>query len=389
MNIAVLTKAPFPEGNASATYVLNVCRALNACGHRVTVFGCLRSKPQRFPVNGEIEGITYSNFPVFQKNKLHIYAYDNLWGAYASHLLKNSEKYDLILLYGGMKKEAKAIFRFCKKNKILYGAFNSEWYTPESFSSSSKKHFVEQACELIPFNADHADVAIQISTLLTEHFCSKGVKSIMIPNIVDLADPKWNCRKDLHAGDVLKLAYAGVPGVGKDELGTVISAIDTLPEEKKGKVELHIYGSTDAQLREYLSLVGISELPLGVYCHGRKAQHEIPGLLNECHYTILIRKPTLRANAGFPTKMVESFAAGVPFIANATGDIGTYLKNGENGVLVHDESVEACREAILEAFRLLPQNELMRKAAFATAEDHFDYREYIPQMKAFLSQFEF
>lgn len=389
MKIAVFFKGPFPEGNASATYVLNVCRVLNACGHRVTVFGCLRSKPQRFPVNGEIEGITYRNFPVFQKNKFLIYAYDSLWGVYATSLLKSFDMYDLILLYGGLKKEAEAIYRFCKKNGVLYGAFNSEWYAPENFSSSAKKKLVEQSCGLIPFNADHADVAIQISTLLTEHFKNKGVKSIMIPNIVDLTDEKWNCKKANLEESVLKLAYAGVPGVGKDELGTVISAIATLPEEKRGKVELHIYGSTDAQLREYLSMVGIAELPDGVYCHGRKAQHEIPGLLNECHYTILIRKPTLRANAGFPTKMVESFAAGVPFIANATGDIGTYLKNGENGVLVRDESVEACREAILEAFRLLPKNELMRKAAFATAEDHFDYREYIPLTKAFLSQFEF
>lgn len=388
MRIAVLTKAPFPEGNASATYVLNVCRVLNACGHQVTVFGCLRSAPLHFPTNGEIEGIAYRNFSAFSKRKISVYFYDRLWGHYIIDVLKNYDRFDIIFLYGGSRTEAEKVFLFCKKRKTLYCAFNCEWFTEESFQSSVSSKLVKDMVGLIPFNADHADLGVLISSLLLSYFQKHKIPSIFIPNIVDLNDYKWNCRKVLPKGEVLKLAYAGVPGVGKDELGTVISAISLLPEDLKGKVELHIYGSTVSQLQEYLSMVGIPKLPNGVYCHGRKPQNEIPALLNECHFTILIRKPTLRANAGFSTKMVESYASGVPFIANVTGDIGVYLKNGENGVLVHDESVEACRDAILEAYHLLPRNEEMRRHAFATAEEYFEYRKYIPKMKDFLSQFE-
>lgn len=384
MKIAVFCKAPFPEGTAASTYVLNVCRVMQSCGHEVTVFGCLRNKPARFPVNGEIDGIAYRNFPAFQKNKLLVYLYDNCWGEYIVNTLSRQRGVDIAFLCGGLVKEAKKVNAYCKRKGILYGAFNSEWYTPESFSSSVKKSYVEQATGLIPYNATHADVAIQISTLLTEHFQKNGVRTVMMPNIVDLTDPKWNGRKSAPAGDILKLAYAGVPGVGKDELGTVIEAMTMLPEAYRKKVELNIYGPTQAKLQEYLNMVGVAHIPDTVICHGRKNQNEIPALLNDCHYTVLIRKPSLRTNAGFSTKMVESFAAGLPMIANVTGDIGTYLKDGVNGVVVADDTAQACRDALIRAVDLLPSNQSMRQAAIATAQEHFDYRGYIGQMQQFL-----
>ena len=235
-----------------------------------------------------------------------------------------------------------------------------------------------------PYMAKNADMAILISSLLTDYFEANGVHSIMIPNIVDLSDKKWNVRKAKIDNDVLKIAYAGVPGVGKDELATVVKAILLLPDDKKSKTELHIYGSSADALKSYLCSQEVLEIPSFVVCHGRLMQEEIPARLNECHYTILIRKPSLRANAGFSTKMVESFAAGIPMIANITGDIGTYLKDGINGLIVDDESVQACSKALLAAWSYLDRNPIMREEALKTAANNFDYRQYCNEMSKFL-----
>ena len=384
MKIAVFCKAPIPEGSAPSTYVLNVCRVMQACGHEVTVFGCLRSKPSRFPVNGEIDGVVYRNFPTFQKHKLLAYLYDNCWGNWVVKTLSQFDKPDLVFLYGGLTSEAKVIHNYCKKKGILYGAFNAEWYTPESFSLATSKSHVEQAMGLIPYNAAHADVAIQISTLLTKHFQENGVKTIFIPNIVDLTEPKWDCRKLAVQDGVLRLAYAGVPGVGKDELATVVRAIGLLPADKREKTQLHIYGPDEKGLLAYLQSQEIDAIPSYVICHGRQKQNEIPAKLNECHFTVLIRKPSLRTNAGFSTKMVESFAAGIPMIANYTGDIATYLQDGVNGIVVADDSAEACMHALIRAFNMLENNHMMRQAAIVTAKEHFDYRKHIDPMQQFL-----
>ncbi|MBQ8320987.1 MAG: glycosyltransferase [Clostridia bacterium] len=386
MNILILSTAPFPDGNASSTYILNVCRTMVACGHNVTVVGCRRTIKTEYPLNGEYEGIKYVNFDATAHNKLVMYVYNLHFEVYAKHILRKLEKPEVVFLYGGIESTAKAVRKYCHRRSIKFGGFNCEWYTEECFSATVSKRHVKGTVGLIPYVAKNADAGILISSLLTDYFKEQGTHAVMIPNIVDLTDEKWNVKKDVDEPNKLKIAYAGVPGVGKDELGTVVRAIGEMPEELKAKTELHVYGPDEKGLLSYLKTQGIDEVPNYVVCHGRQKQDEIPAKLNECHFTVLIRKPTRRANAGFSTKMVESFAAGIPFIANITGDIGTYLKDGENGIVVADESVEACRDALIRAWEMLDKNPKMRKSAYETAVQNFDYRLYSDAMGRFLSK---
>ena len=385
MRIAVITKAPFPDGNASSTYILNVCRVMERCGHHVTVLGCRRGLKTDYPIEGAFDGIEYVNFDSVRRGKVLTYLYDNFFERYAIHKLRRLGDQDVVFLYGGTVTVASALKRYCERKNMKFGAFECEWFTKDSFSSQVSQKHITDIVNLIPYAAKNADVAILISSYLTKYFLSCNVPSIMIPNIVDLADEKWNVRRSDVPCDKMKIAYAGIPGVGKDELGTVIKAIELLPEQLKEKVELHVYGPGDEEMMFYLKPQGVETLPSNVICHGRQKQDLIPECLNECHYTVLIRKPGQRANAGFSTKMVESFAAGIPFIANITGDIATYLKDGENGIVVADDSVEACRDALIRAWELLCKNTEMRAAAYKTAQDNFDYRLYVDTMRDFLS----
>ena len=385
MRIAVITKAPFPDGTAPSTYILNVCRVMERCGHHVTVLGCRRGHMTDHPVEGVFDGIEYINFDSVRRGKMLTYLYDNFFERYAIEMLRRLGNQDIVFLYGGTVTVASVLKRYCERKNMKFGAFECEWFTKDSFSSQVSQKHITDIVNLIPYAAKNADVAILISSYLTKYFLSCNVPSIMIPNIVDLADEKWNVRKSAAACDKLKIAYAGIPGVGKDELGTVIKAIELLPENFKEKVELHVYGPDEEKMKFYLNLQGVEAVPSNVICHGKQKQDQIPERLNECHYTILIRKPGQRANAGFSTKMVESFAAGIPFIANITGDIATYLKDEENGIVVADESVEACRAALIRAWELLDKNSEMRVAAYKTAQDNFDYRIYVDAMKDFLS----
>ena len=385
MKIAVVTKAPFPDGNASATYVLNVCRVMKLCGHDLTVLGCRRGLKTDHAAVGEFDGIKYLNYDATKHSKIVTYLYDNKFERYATKTLSKLGRFDIIFLYGGTVTVAEALKNYCDKKGMRFGAFNCEWYTEDCFSSGVSRRYIRETVDLIPYVAKNADVAILISTLLTNYFEDQGTHSVMIPNIVDLTDNKWDTRQSNVGTEKMKIAYAGSPSVGKDELATVIKSIELLPDDIKNRTELNIYGPNKDELMACLKTEGLSEIPSQVICHGRKKQDDIPALLNDCHYTILIRKPSLRANAGFSTKMVESFAAGVPFIANITGDIATYLKDGENGIVVANDSLEACCDAMISAYEKLDKNPEMRKAAFKTAQDNFDYRKYKDAMEEFLN----
>lgn len=385
MNIVILSTSPFPDGNASSTYMLNVCRTMVACGHNVTVIGCRRTLKTDFPLNGEFEGIKYLNFDATAHNKLVMYAYNLHFEVFAKSFLRKLNGTDIVFLYGNTVPVAESVKRYCRRKNIKFGAFDCEWYTEECFAPGVSKRHIKGTVGHIPHMAQNADAAILISTMLTDYFKENGVHSVMIPNIVDFADEKWNVKKAAVADGKLKIAYAGVPGVGKDELGVAVKAIGELPEDKRSNTELHVYGPDEKGLLAYLKTQDLDAIPPYVICHGRQKQNEIPAKLNECHFTVLIRKPTRRANAGFSTKMVESFAAGIPFIANITGDIATYLKDGENGIVVSDESVEACRDALVRAWEMLDKNPEMRKKAYKTAEDNFDCKLYVGVMKDFLA----
>ena len=388
MNIVILTKSPFPDGNAASTYVLNCCRVMTACGHHVMVIGCRRGLETTYPAIGTFEGIEYINFETQKHAKPLVYLFDKVWYRYAQYHLTRLKNTDIAFLFGGTKTIAKKIYSYCKKHSIKYGAFNCEWYAPDSFDKNTDASIIKDMVDLIPFNAEHADVAIQISTLLTHYFEEHHVKTIMLPNMVDLKDNKWDCRIENAGTSKLKLAYAGVPGVGKDELGVVIEAMCLLPEPCRSRTELHIWGLDTVGVEAYMGEKSdlLRDLAGCVVCHGRANQEDVPRLINECHYTVLIRTPSLRTNAGFSTKMVESFAAGVPVMANLTGDIGEYLKDGINGIIVQDDSVQACEVAIERAFTMLDKNPSMRVHARKTAEDVFEYHNFINQTDAFFKK---
>src|SRR5208282_6294467 len=67
---------------------------------------------------------------------------------------------------------------------------------------------------------------------------------------------------------------------------------------------------------------------------GRMPHSEALQTLAGMDFSILLR-PNLRyAHAGFPTKLGESLAMGVPVICNLTSDLGMYVRDGQEGIVV-------------------------------------------------------
>jgi glycosyltransferase involved in cell wall biosynthesis len=99
----------------------------------------------------------------------------------------------------------------------------------------------------------------------------------------------------------------------------------------------------------------------------------------------LLRPDARYAHAGFPTKVVESFAVGTPVLANLTSDLGRYLVDGRNGLVCDADSADAVVGTLVRALRLSPgQLGALRTEARRTAERSFDYRAHVGSVAAFL-----
>jgi len=119
--------------------------------------------------------------------------------------------------------------------------------------------------------------------------------------------------------------------------------------------------------------------------HGRIDQSRVPALLKQADFSVLFRPQRRSSNAGFSTKLVESLAAGVPVIANVTGDIAVYIKDGKEGILVADESYDSILAGLRYALSL-EKNALfeMREAAKQCAERNFNYEVYCGGLQKFM-----
>jgi glycosyltransferase involved in cell wall biosynthesis len=120
----------------------------------------------------------------------------------------------------------------------------------------------------------------------------------------------------------------------------VLGAIDAVATESDGLIVLGRQAHGDvARLLEVAAGHAAAPLPCGVYVAGARKEE-------------------------FGLAIVEALAAGLPVVAPAAGGPATYVRDGVDGVLVHEASVEALGDAMRRALDLAP---VAGRAAAATA----------------------
>ena len=119
-----------------------------------------------------------------------------------------------------------------------------------------------------------------------------------------------------------------------------------------------------------------------VNCIGKVQRQEVLKNLEEADFTVLIRLSELRyAKAGFPTKVPESLATGTPVICNLSSDLGMYLKDGENAIILKSRDVNDVAIGLRRAIHLSEaEKRKMQIAARKTAERCFDYKLYAEEL---------
>jgi len=98
----------------------------------------------------------------------------------------------------------------------------------------------------------------------------------------------------------------------------------------------------------------------------------------------LLRPNQRFAQAGFPTKLVESLAAGVPAIVNSTGDIAQFVSDGEEGILLPDQSASSLALGIKRILAMPRERWLeMSSAAKKRAVRSFHYQGFVAACRDF------
>lgn len=384
--IAYVGPFAFPWGQAGSRRVYGVARALVDCGYRVIV-GAGQQGPAGLSVDYECPDLLYEaigEMSAATDSRLHKLNQSLLASGKrtVAWLESMPSRPGVVVAYGAGAAFMHRIRAWCRVAKVPLIADVVEWYDgmhmlggyfgPFHASSKLAMHYYYPKC----------DGVIAISDLLSDHYRAKGVRVIRIPPILDVM--AFPVRPPSSRADVapIRLIYAGTPG-RKDLLATIIKGI-SLADPAGKAFALDVLGPTKSQVE---SLLGGAPAPGFVSVIGPVPQVSIPETLQKADFSVFLREPLRFANAGFPTKFVESLANGVPVIANLTSDLHRHLQDSVNGYVCENSSAEALATT-LSRVRTTSVNQRcqMREHARRKAESSFDYRRHVQDLSIFLDE---
>lgn len=374
-NALFIISSSFPYGEAFSSRARNMIKLFNECGYKVFV---IAPDTQKSTDCIELESFDYETHYVHDpKNFLSLSGIGTA-KPYIKAIEKLSKyvKFNLIVS-SAMVHVTDYLYKWSRENHVPYIMEQCEWYDASTFKGGKFNPYYREHIRLIEKKNKRVDGIIAISKLFEEHYTDMGVKTVRVPTILDIKNTSF--REHVNESEKIHIIFAGSLGKGKEKLANIFNALKQVNKDTI-KIVLDIYGANENQVLENIKndFKLLSEIKEFVYIHGRIPQCEIPNKVKEADFTIFIRPNRKSSNAGFPTKFAESLAVGTPVITNLTGDIGLYLRDGENGLAVSDDSEDQLKNTFNKIIEMKAEDlSKMRKIARKTAEQYFDFREYI------------
>lgn len=364
----------FPEGEAASRRILGVAQSLVMSGRDVVVCSGNAGTPSTLSVSGHpalIRHVPLGDRP--RSMRAHpLQALRTLvgWGRAATRWLeKQPTRPTHVIVYGGQASYALNVYRWCHRNHVAVIQDVVEWHEPAQFTGGRLNPGLWSSELAMRAIYPRSDGMIAISSFLRRTYEPHlgGRVTVVPPTTVALEPKARNAQR--HA---LRLAYAGSPG-NKEILAPLVEATIALADAGNA-VQLRLAG-IDAT-----TLAQISGQPAhdAVTALGRISHEDVTSLVCDADFTVLLRNASRCTDAGFPTKFVESLAAGTPVIGNLTSDLATYLRDGETGLVVSSTSRVAVEEALRRALGLKPhEHAAMSLNASRSARCNFDPSAYV------------
>lgn len=133
----------------------------------------------------------------------------------------------------------------------------------------------------------------------------------------------------------IKVGYLGSFGK-KDMVEGIIQAVEFLRDDHPNAI-LHLYGPLDAFLRFDQE----NALPAWVSYEGSPVYTQLADHLRSCSVLVSLRDRSIYSQFGFPTKLIEYLASGVPVISTNSAEVDKIVRHEEHLLLCDAEDVHA------------------------------------------------
>jgi glycosyltransferase involved in cell wall biosynthesis len=359
--IVIITNSPFPNGLAPTNRILSYGKGFLCNGYQPEVI-CIRPTDQYAnSLNNEASGI-YEGIKYSYPGRITIRV-KSFWGRRLNDIIAVISSLILFLSLLRRKKISFSIFygndiaaevlfilisRLFGKNIYKEESENPTIYFGNSKSilnTCRKRFYINNIYGLY-----HG--LLVMTNPLTDFFMSKSIpqkKLLLVPQTVDHMLFNQNVQSSKKYSNNIYVAYIGSLNQQKDGVQTLVESF-TIVLSKYPQLDLLIAGEGSIQEKIDLTLL-IEKLQLQHNIHyiGQIAHKEIPFFLQGAKILVSCRPKSLQSDFGFPTKIVEYLASGIPIVTTATGDLKYYLKDKVNAFIADYAEPVAFGLKILEA----------------------------------------
>ncbi|MBD5190641.1 MAG: glycosyltransferase family 4 protein [Bacteroidales bacterium] len=368
----------FPNFDAASQRVLNNARILRELGHEVVFIaygGIIDSEAQSSDGYGTYDGFKY---------------------LVTDELLSTKNIFQRFLQQVNRGKIANNVINrdYSDWNVIEYNSYFTrgwsditEWYDTSDFAGGYLSYGFWRSEYNLKIKQKLVPKKILISSFLDQYY--RDSDNIIIPPLINIDDCKWSMELSRipmtissHKGR--RIIFAGTPAK-KDLLSNVISALCHLVVNGDRSVQLIILGVDPNNMYKYCSREQLNLLKDNIVIVGRVPQDSVPAYYKLADFSLIIREPTKKNMAGFPTKMAESMAAGCPVLMTPTSDLERYVQNGVQGILIPDTRIDSIVSGLKTISNLSNDRiQEMKFRAKSLALTKFDWRNYISPMQDFI-----
>ena len=250
---------------------------------------------------------------------------------------------------------------FCLRKKLIPIYLElCEWFPASHFRGGCTSWRFYNAVFVRNLIAKKVDGVICISSDIYHKVGHIGVvRRLIVPAMILPRESALNFLKQKEVNNrgrkVFRLSYSGK---GKDEDGllTIIEALNLLLM-RGYNVELRISGPlSDENIRNqltYLSNQMHVELQSRIFCDGWLSRAEYIKFIEHADCFVLPRPESQITRANFPTRLPEFLSFGIPIIIGSAGDVGKFLKDRYDAILLPPIPVA---EDVFEGVKFLIDN---------------------------------
>lgn len=390
MRIVFVTSGQYPDGGAATNRHMAYAKGLVQLGNKVDFI--LLGKQIWKGDFSKIDNISFYNCYAEAKN------------------LKVSKIKNAISLYRSVKNVKDTVLRIYSGNPdMILILLDVSTFTLSPIISTAKKAgikvyherteypFVVSSKSLIGrinlylylnFIITKFDGIYVINKALVQYFEKLTANKVPLKIINMIVDPdRFNCPREQKKDKKIQwITYCGGLAGNKDGVPILIESFSLISEEFP-HFRLKLIGSLQNETTRKNLESKVKELNLDdrVLFTGSLKREEIPKQLCDSSLLALARPRNKQAEGGFPTKLGEYLATGNPVVVTKVGEIGDFMKNGQNAFVAEPDSVEAFAFKLREAILSKSSREI-GIAGKNLVKNEFNYLTQAKELENFISQ---